>query len=270
MSSRKQRVLFLCSGNSARSQMAEALLRHQAGDQFDVFSAGTAPKKIDRRTLTALADFGLSVKQLASKSVETFAGQHFDFVITLCDKARQECQSYPSSGQQLAWDFAAPTSRADKLPFQVTLSELNKRIAMFVLVQSKHKKKANIQPQSDPALFYKCLSDEIRLKSLMLIQYQGELCVCELMGALNESQPKISRHLALLRKNKILLDRRQEQWVFYRINPDLAAWEKSVIAETTESNAEFIEESIDNLSLMRSRPERVKNACQQTIKRESL
>ncbi len=141
---------------------------------------------------------------------------------------------------------------------------------MFVLMESKHKEKLKMQPQQDPTQFYKCLSDEIRLKSLLLIQYQGELCVCELMEALNESQPKISRHLALLRKNKILLDRKQEQWVFYRINPDLAAWQKSVIAQTIEANVAFIQDSIDNLSLFGNRPERVKNACRKTTTRESL
>ena len=239
MSTPKQKVLFVCSGNSARSQMAEALLRHQAGDKFDVFSAGTAAKKIDDRTLAALSNFGLSGEQLASKNIDIFAGQYFDFVITLCDKARQESPNYPISGQQLAWDFAPSSSRTGRLPFQELLNELNNRITMFVSLQSKNQAKANTQPEIDPIGFYKCFTDEIRLKSLMLIESRGELCVCELMAALKEIQPKISRHLALLRKSKILIDRKQEQWVYYRINPDLPAWAKSVIAQTTESNAGF-------------------------------
>ena len=242
-------------------------MRHQAGNKFDVFSAGTAPKKIDDRTLAALSDFGLSGSQLRSKSIDIFAEQHFDFVITLCDKARQECQNYPISGQQIAWDFVAPSSRSGRLPFQTTLNELNNRIAMFVLVQSKNQAKASVQPEIDPIQFYKCLSDEIRLKSLMLIQYQGELCVCELMAALKDIQPKISRHLALLRKSKILLDRKQEQWVYYRINPDLPAWAKSVIAQTAESNVGFIQGYIDNLSLMGNRPGRVKVSCSQSAEK---
>ena len=270
MATSKQKVLFVCSDNSARSQMAEVLLRHQAGDKFDVFSAGTAPEKIDDRTLAALSAFGLSGEQLASKSIDIFADQHFDFVITLCDKARQECQSYPCSDQLIAWDFAEPQSRPGPVPFQTTLNELDNRIAMFVLVQSKNQEKMTVQPEIDPIGFYKCLTDEIRLKSLMLIQYQGELCVCELVAALEEIQPKISRHLALLRKSKILIDRKQEQWVYYRINPDLPDWAKSVIAQTMESNAGFIQENIDNLSLMGSRPGRGKASCQQTTEKESL
>ena len=71
----------------------------------------------------------------------------------------------------------------------------------------------------DPLQFFKCLADETRLKSLILIQSEGELCVCELMEALEEIQPKISRHLALLREHKIVLDRRQGQWIYYRFEP---------------------------------------------------
>lgn len=260
MSTPKQKVLFLCSGNSARSQMAEALLRHQAGDQFEVFSAGTAPEPVDERTFAALVNFGLSNCQLESKNVNIFDGQQFDFVITLCDKARQECKNYPTTGQQMAWNFEDPKSRPGPVPFQATLNEINNRISMFVLVQSKNVQQLSI----DPIQFFKCLTDEIRLKCLMLIQYEGELCVCELMTALEDIQPKVSRHLALLRKSEILVDRKQEQWVFYRINPELPAWAKSVLAQTTESNVGLIQESIVNLLLMGNRPERVNTYCKKT------
>lgn len=256
----KKTVLFLCSGNSARSQMAEALLRHQADDNFEVFSAGTAPETIDERTLTALFNFGLSDKQLKPKNIDIYKGQYFDFVITLCDKARQECDAYPTTGQQMAWDFEDPKSRSGPVPFQTTLNEISSRISMFVLVQSKK----TLQPIIDPIKFYKCFTDEIRLKCLMLIQYEGELCVCELMTALKDIQPKVSRHLALLRKSKVLIDRKQEQWVFYRINPDLPDWAKSVLAQTTESNVGFIQDSINNLLSMGNRPDRMKNYCKKS------
>ncbi len=112
----------------------------------------------------------------------------------------------------------------------------------------------------DPLQFYKCLADETRLKSLLLIQLEGELCVCELMAALQEIQPKISRHLALLRQDKILLDRRQGQWIYYRLNPDLPEWAKTVLAQTAESNRTFIASNIKKLCSMGDRPERL-NAC---------
>ncbi len=90
---------------------------------------------------------------------------------------------------------------------------------------------------------------------------EGELCVCELMAALDEVQPKISRHLALLRTDKILLDRRQGQWIYYRLNPNLPEWAKTVLAQTAESNRAFIADNLKNLCSMGDRPERAKNCC---------
>lgn len=103
-----KRVLFVCTANSARSQMAEALLRHMAGDQFEVFSAGTHPEAVDPRTLEALREFGLPTDQLVSKSVASLGDQHFDYVISLCDKAHLECKYWPGSGVVMAWDFPDP------------------------------------------------------------------------------------------------------------------------------------------------------------------
>ena len=113
----------------------------------------------------------------------------------------------------------------------------------------------------DAIQFYKCLADEIRLKSLLLIQREGELCVCELMAALQESQPKISRHLALLRQDKILLDRRQGQWVYYRLNPELPAWINQVVTQTAEANHDFIAPHYQNLCSMGDRPARKTQCC---------
>ena len=113
----------------------------------------------------------------------------------------------------------------------------------------------------EPLAFFKCLSDQTRLTCLMLIQQEGELCVCELMEALQESQPKISRHLAQLRKFNLLSDRRQGQWVFYSINPSLPDWAIDILNTTAQSNSSFIKDSLDNLSLMRSRPDRGQICC---------
>lgn len=113
----------------------------------------------------------------------------------------------------------------------------------------------------DPLQFFKCLADETRLKSLILISSEDELCVCELMEALQEIQPKISRHLALLREHGILLDRRQGQWIYYRLNPALPNWAKSVITETAQSNPGYIKSNLKKLCNMGSRPERTKSCC---------
>ncbi|MCV6606012.1 MAG: metalloregulator ArsR/SmtB family transcription factor [Porticoccaceae bacterium] len=98
-----------------------------------------------------------------------------------------------------------------------------------------------------PIELFKSLADQTRLRSLLLIHLKGELCVCELMAALEESQPKISRHLAQLRGNKILLDRRQGQWVFYRINPQLPQWVSDILDTTLSSNRPIIESELQRL-----------------------
>ena len=138
----KRRVLFLCTGNSARSQMAEALLRNNSGNFFDVASAGTAPEGIDSRTLEALQRFGITTDGLRSKPLSEFEGQPFDYVITLCNKARQECVNFPTAGELIAWDFADPKLKEGIASFEVTLRELNERIKIFVLTQSTKEKGA--------------------------------------------------------------------------------------------------------------------------------
>jgi ArsR family transcriptional regulator len=112
-----------------------------------------------------------------------------------------------------------------------------------------------------PVQFYKCLADETRLRCLLLIMDQKELCVCELMQALDESQPKISRHLAQLRNCGLLTDKRQGQWVFYSINSELAEWAISILSATLTANAEFISNNLISLNKMGDRPERVRSCC---------
>ncbi|WP_018624864.1 metalloregulator ArsR/SmtB family transcription factor [Kangiella aquimarina] len=108
----------------------------------------------------------------------------------------------------------------------------------------------------EPTEFFKCLADETRLRSLLLIQQVSELCVCELMEALDESQPKVSRHLAQLRQCGLLLDRRDGKWVYYRLNPELPNWTTKVLAETAQSNQQFIASNLKRLKNMANRPER--------------
>ncbi len=266
----KTRVLFLCSENSARSQMAEALLRHKAGDKFDVYSAGTSPSSVDVRAIAALKNFGVSATTCQSKSITQFKDQSFDYIITLCDKAEKECQKLPWFKQNthttlMAWDFPDPKTRQGDNPFLTTLNELNSRISMFLLVESKDKALTHNVPSSvspAPVQFYKCLADEIRLKSLLLIHYYGELCVCELMTALGEhSQPKVSRNLALLRKAHLLVDRKHGQWVFYRINPKLAQWARTVLEATATDNVSYLYEHIQQIGVMENRPDKTKFCC---------
>ncbi|MEH6549767.1 MAG: metalloregulator ArsR/SmtB family transcription factor [Pseudomonadales bacterium] len=112
-----------------------------------------------------------------------------------------------------------------------------------------------------PLQFYKCLADDTRLKSLLLIQVELELCVCELTQALQVSQPKISRHLAQLRECGLLIDRREGQWVYYKINPELPAWALSVLTVSAESNLDFIQYNQQQLCDMGERPQRKTLCC---------
>ncbi|WP_233401817.1 metalloregulator ArsR/SmtB family transcription factor [Marinomonas ostreistagni] len=112
-----------------------------------------------------------------------------------------------------------------------------------------------------PIQFYKCLADDTRLRSMMLIQLEGELCVCELMEAIDESQPKVSRHLAQLRSCGLLTDRRQGQWVFYSINEALPDWAKLVLQVTVADNLETIAADLARLESMGDRPERTNGCC---------
>lgn len=269
----KKNVLFLCTENAARSQMAQALLQHKAGKLFNVFSAGTHPSAVDPRAIDALMKFGIDTSQLTSKNISVFKGKAFDYVITLCDKANNECRAYPNAIQQLAWDFQDPKMRSGDNPFSVTLQELNSRLSMFLQGERQSNSLDDTNQLDDvetfdsqltnvePVTFYKSLSDDIRLKTLMLTHYHGELCVCELMEAIAEdSQPKVSRNLAVLRKAQIITSRKHGQWVFYRINPNLPLWAKSVIAHTTENNTLMINNELQRLATMQNRPDK-SNFC---------
>jgi len=109
MSPRK-RILFLCTGNSARSQMAEGLMRHEAGDLFDVFSAGTKPSLVRPEAIAVMKEIGIDISAHRSKSVDEFLGQELDTVITVCDHANESCPVFPGHTQRLHWPFEDPAS----------------------------------------------------------------------------------------------------------------------------------------------------------------
>jgi ArsR family transcriptional regulator len=108
-----------------------------------------------------------------------------------------------------------------------------------------------------PAQFFKCLSDETRLRCVALLQKQGKLCVCELTAALGLSQPKISRHLALLRQCGLLLDSREGQWVYYQINPKLPDWAFPILANalTAVEITGQLQNDLERLQIMEGRPD---------------
>lgn len=106
----KKRVLILCTGNSARSQIAEGLLRHDAGEKFDVESAGTNPSSVRAEAVTVMQELGIDISGHRSKSVDEFRGQHFDTVITVCDNARESCPVFLGAADRLHHSFEDPAA----------------------------------------------------------------------------------------------------------------------------------------------------------------
>ena len=104
----KTRVLFLCTGNSCRSQMAEGLLRELAGDQYEASSAGVSPTQVNAMAVRVMAEVAVDISGQRSKSVDDMTGREFDYVITVCDKAREACPIFSSAGRQLHWGFEDP------------------------------------------------------------------------------------------------------------------------------------------------------------------
>ena len=106
----KQRVLILCTGNSARSQMAEGLLRHDAGDRFEVESAETKPGHVRPESIAVMKEIGIDVSGHRSKHVDEFAGRSFDYVLTVCDNAKESCSIFPGHGKRIHQAFEDPAA----------------------------------------------------------------------------------------------------------------------------------------------------------------
>ena len=106
----KRRVLFLCTHNSARSQMAEGLLRHLAGDRFDAYSAGTVATHVRPLAIRAMAELGIDISDRESKTLDRYLGERFDAVITVCDQAAEACPVFPGARERFHWSFPDPSS----------------------------------------------------------------------------------------------------------------------------------------------------------------
>jgi arsenate reductase len=131
----RKRILIVCTGNSARSQIAEGLIRHEAGDAFEVFSAGTHPAEVRSEAVAVMRELGIDISGQQSKPVSEFAGQEFDFVITVCDRAREECPVFPGDAQRLHWPFDDPARFAAAVDARMeSFRKLRDRIHARVMV----------------------------------------------------------------------------------------------------------------------------------------
>ena len=105
----KKKVLFLCTHNSARSQMAEGLLRHMAGDRFEAFSAGTEQTRVRPEAIGAMREVGVDISGQESETLARYLEQSFDYVITVCDEANEACPVFPGAKVRLHWSFPDPS-----------------------------------------------------------------------------------------------------------------------------------------------------------------
>jgi len=133
----KQRVLFLCTGNSCRSQMAEGFLREYGGDAFEVASAGVDPARINPLAIRVMAEAAVDISAQYSKSVDEMTRQDFDYVITVCDRAREVCPIFPRAARSLHWSFEDPAeatgAEEDRLiVFRRVRDEIGARVREFV------------------------------------------------------------------------------------------------------------------------------------------
>jgi arsenate reductase len=133
-----KRVLFLCTGNSCRSHMAEGLLRALGGNRFDVFSAGAKPAgHVHPLAIQVMQELDIDISRHTSKSLAVFDGQQFDYLITVCDNARETCPAYAGAAQQIHWSFDDPahatgTDEQKLTVFRRVRDEIRQRIQLFL------------------------------------------------------------------------------------------------------------------------------------------
>ena len=135
-----KRVLFLCTGNSCRSQMAEGILRHLAGDDVVAASAGTQPKPVHPLAVQVMREAGMDISRQRSKGLESVGGQSWDFVITVCDRAKESCPVFPGETERNHWGFDDPAeaqgSEEQRLRvFRRVRDEILARLRLFVAAQ---------------------------------------------------------------------------------------------------------------------------------------
>jgi arsenate reductase len=133
----KRRVLILCTANSARSQMAEGLLRAMAGGRFDVFSAGARPGVVRPEAIAVMAELGIDISGHRSKSTDEFLTSAFDYVITVCDNARESCPVFPGNATRIHWSFDDPAAVAGDeqqrlAAFRTIRDQIAERLRQFV------------------------------------------------------------------------------------------------------------------------------------------
>ena len=131
-----KRILVLCTGNSARSQMGEGLFRDAGGGEYEVASAGTHPGRVRPEAIAVMREIGIDISGHRSKSVDEFSGQHFDYIVTVCDNARDQCPVFPGRAERVHWSLEDPAAVRGSEPerlaaFRRIRDELRERVRVF-------------------------------------------------------------------------------------------------------------------------------------------
>lgn len=133
----KTKVLILCTGNSCRSQMAEGFLKHYGSDKFEVHSAGTKPSRVNETAIKVMKESGIDISSHRSKNASEFLGQHFHYIITVCDNAKESCPIFPGNSIRLHWPFPDPPHEKE-----ITEEVLNEFRKVRDLIKDKFKRAA--------------------------------------------------------------------------------------------------------------------------------
>lgn len=166
------KILCVCTANSARSQMGEGLLRHLGGDRFEVYSAGVNPTQVNPLAVKVMSEIGIDISRQRSKSVKEFSGQQFDYVITVCDNAKQTCPLFPGKHEKIHWSLEDPScaegAEEDMLTiFRKTRNQIKENILKFLTLPKDNAKlkcpycesiQEVIIPQNSCLHLYKCKS----------------------------------------------------------------------------------------------------------------
>ena len=133
----KTKVIFICTGNSCRSQMAEGLLRDMAGDRFEVFSAGSHPSRLHPASIIVMAELKIDISNHSADSIDEYLDKDIDIVITVCDNARQVCPVFPGNIKRIHWSIDDPfqgwgSEPGDLIPYRETMETLKDRLEPFI------------------------------------------------------------------------------------------------------------------------------------------
>ena len=136
----KKKIIFICTGNSCRSQMAEGLMRDAVGEIFDVFSAGSNPSKVHPAAIKVMKEWGIDIHNQKSENVNNYLEHNIETIITVCEKANQVCPNFPSGRTRIHWNIKDPfhswnSDELDLAPYRITRNEIKKKINNLLIVE---------------------------------------------------------------------------------------------------------------------------------------